>query len=159
MEPNENGVFVLIETIRAAAGALRAQPVSDEQIVDVIGHTRALERRLAEWRRGLESEVTSGDKGTEFEVQESRSAKRSYNTNGILAAFTQGMHRPEEALYELIAEDALRLTWRWTQLQAAAQRHDVTLAVAKHEIEDGDPDAVIGEVWTSKTTIVPLEVE
>ena len=85
-------------------------------------------------------------------------------TGVILAAFAgcleaEGfdVYDPDEALRYLIEEDAVRLTFRWTELGTAARALDVTLAVAKHEIEDGDPKALVGEVWSSRTSVVPKE--
>ena len=147
---------VLIADVQASFGALKNHAVPGDEMVDTIGRLKSLEGRLSRYRKDLESEVVAGDRGEEFVVTEARSAKRTYNTNGILAAFltdSEGF----DSLRMLMQADAVRLTWRWSQLQTAAQRHDVTLAVAKHEIEDGDPDALIGEVWTSRTGVVPIE--
>jgi len=154
--PSPTNTAGLLLDVQAAFGALKNHAVPGDEMVDTIGRVKALEGRLAAFRKDLESEVVAGDTGDEFVVTESRSAKRSYNTNGIFAAFAR-TSTPTEILQALLAEDAVRLTWRWTQLQAAAQRHDVMLAVAKHEIEDGDPDALVGEVWSSRTSVVPKE--
>jgi len=156
----EMTTFALLDEIQHWFGALKNHPVPGDEMVDTIGRVKALEGRLARFRKDLESEVVAGDTGDEFTVTEARSAKRTYNTNGILAAFASannGRWAPEVALNVLMQDDAVRLTWRWSQLQAAAQRHNVTMAVAKHEIEDGDPHALIGEVWSSRTSVVPKE--
>lgn len=149
-----------VAELRQAVRHVTQHPVTDDTIVDMIGAVRAVEVRLAEYRKGLESEVTSGQVGEAYQVTESRLAKRSYNTNGILAAFfpVTGVN-PAASLEVLMAADAVRLSWRWAQLQAAAQLYDVTLAVAKHEIEDGDPDALVGEVWSTSTRVIPKEAE
>ena len=153
--PDGSHTFGFVNDVEAAFGALKNHAVPGDEMVDTIGRLKALEGRLSRYRKDLESEVVAGDTGDEFVVTESRSAKRTYNTNGILAAFGRSDHAL--ALRALMEVDAVRLTWRWSQLQTAAQRHDVTLAVAKHEIEDGDPDALVGEVWTSRTGVVPIE--
>ena len=157
--------FGLLDDVHAAFGALKNHAVPGDEMVDTIGRLKALEGRLSRYRKDLESEVVAGDSGEEFVVTEARSAKRTYNTDGILAAFMRSLDDRVEghpssrtkSLRLLMQEDAVRLTWRWSQLQTAAQRHDVTLAVAKHEIEDGDPGALVGEVWTSRTSTVPIE--
>ena len=154
--PATSHTFDFIDAVEAAFGALKNHAVPGDEMVDTIGRLKALEGRLSRYRKDLESEVIAGDTGDEFVVTEARSAKRSYNTNGILSAFAEAP-TGHSALQLLLAEDAVRMTWRWSQLQTAAQRHDVTLAVAKHEIEDGDPDALVGEVWTSRTGVVPIE--
>jgi len=148
-----------IDDIHAAFGALKNHAVPGDEMVDTIGRVKALEGRLAAFRKDLESEVVAGDTGDEFTVTEARSAKRTYNTNGILAAFAGPPDgTPQyDPLRILMDFDAVRLTWRWTELQRASLGMDVTLAVAKHEIEDGDPEALIGEVWSSRTSVVPKE--
>lgn len=138
-----------------AINELIAWPVPGDQVVDTIGRVRVLEIKLAEYRRGLETETVSGDVGEQYRVTESRSARRTYNTDGLLAAFGGA----DEGLRKLMDCDAVRLTWRWSELQTAAQHYDVTLAIAKHEIEDGDPDTHVGEVWSIKTRVVAKEVE
>jgi len=145
-------IFGLLDDLQGAFGALKNHAVPGDEMVDTIGRLKALEGRLARYRKDLESEVVAGDTGDEFKVTGSRSATRSYNTNGLLAAFADS-----GGLAALLAEDAVRLTWRWSELQTASQRHDVTMAIAKHEIEDGDPKALIGEVWEDKTAVKPIE--
>jgi len=154
--PAGSHTFGFINDVESAFGALKNHAVPGDEMVDTIGRLKALEGRLARYRKDLESEVVAGDTGEEFVVTEARSAKRTYNTNGILSAFLTDQEG-FDSLRMLMQADAVRLTWRWSQLQTAAQRHDVTLAVAKHEIEDGDPDALVGEVWTSRTGVVPIE--
>jgi len=154
------GPFALIEGMRKTLGSLKLCPLSEGELVDVAGEVKALVAALTEYRKGLEAEMPSKAVGRGYRATESRSAKRSYNINGILGAFGRVVYDGagyDDPLRLLMAEDAVRLTWRWTQLQAAAEQHDVTLSIAKHEIEDGDPDALVGEVWSSRTSVVPKE--
>ncbi len=153
------GPFALIEGMRKTLRALKLCPVTEDELVDVAGEVKALVAALTEYRMGLEAEMPPKAVGEGYRATESRTAKRSYNTNGILAAFEGGFGiRPDGALRTLIEADAVRLTWRWTELKAAAQKFDVTLAIAQHEIEDGDPDALIGEVWSTKVGTEAVEV-
>lgn len=154
------GPFALIEEMRKTLTALKLCPVTEDELVDVVGEVKALVAALTEYRTGLEAEMPSKAIGKSYRATKSRTAQRSYNTNGILAAFRDPYSEEpgRNPLHLLMAEDAVRLTWRWTELLAAAQRYDVTLVIAQHEIKDGDPDALIGEVWSSKVGTEAVEV-
>ena len=138
----------IAEWARSVTETIRNTMPPDDELADVVADLQSAERLLAETRRMLMSELTGPLDGSEYRIVEGRAAKRSYNTSGLLAAFG-GF----DALPGLVAEDAVRLGWQWSKLQQAADRHDVTLSVAKHEIGDGDPEALVGEVWESKWRI------
>lgn len=167
MDELPQGPFALIEGMRKTLTALKLCPVSEDELVDVAGEVKALVAALTEYRKGLEAEMPAKATGKGYRATESRTAKRSYNTNGILAAFSRAK-TPRGAsvpfwnhsgyLGGLLEADAVRLTWRWTELKAMAERYDVTLTVAHHEIEDGDPDALIGEVWSSRIGTEAVEM-
>lgn len=129
------------------ADTIRHDPPADDQLPDVVADLQAAERTLADVRRMLMSEVTGPTQGQHFRIVSNRSAKRSYNTDGLLAAF--GGY---SALPSLVAADAVRLQWRWSELRRKAEVEDVTLVVASHEIGDGD-DALIGENWTTELRV------
>jgi hypothetical protein len=122
---------------------------TDSELADVVADLQTAERTLAECRRMLLSELTGPISGRRYRIVETRQAKRSYNTSGLLAAFG-GFG----ALPELVAQDAVRISWQWTNLQRAAQREDVTLSVAQHEIDDGD-EALVGETWNTRWAVEP----
>jgi len=140
----------LVTRLQEAVSDLSEWPIPEQDSVDTVGLLRAAEVRLAELRRRLVAEMDGTETGELYRAVETRSAKRSYNTNGLLAQF-------DGDLQDLIAFDAVRLQWQWTGLQKAANEWDVTLAVAKHEISDGDPDALVGEVWTRRVDVKGLE--
>lgn len=129
------------------ADTIRRDPPADDQLPDVVADLQAAERTLADVRRMLMSEVAGPTQGQHFRIVSSRSAKRSYNTDGLLAAFG-GL----SALPDLVAADAVRLQWRWSELRRKAEVEDVTLIVASHEIGDGD-EALIGENWTTELRV------
>lgn len=138
------------EWARGLAETIRNEGVADDQLADTVGDLRAAERVLADVRRMLMSELTGPVVGERAEVTESRSAKRSYNTSGLLSAFG-GF----DALPRLVSQDVVRVSWQWSNLRRVAAAEDVTLSVASHEIEDGDTEALIGEVWESKYEVKP----
>lgn len=149
----------LLERLNDAVADVCDWPFPEDSAVDVVGEVQRLERRLTDFRRMLVSELPAGVEGDVYRVEERNSASRTYNTNGILAAFTGAIEEgPEQALSDLLMERAVELKWRWTQLQRAANKYDVTLTIAHHEIEDGDPEALVGEVWKTVTSVKAKEV-
>ena len=149
-----------VEQLRETTAELIEVVVSDEDMVDVVGDVAAIHRRLGEWLRDQRSELGGGMKGERWMSVERRSATRSYNTNSLLARFADalpGGQSPAGALQRLLERDVVRLQWRWTDLQKAAEQDDVTLRVANHEITDGDPDADVGAVWSGRVTLESVE--
>lgn len=144
-----------LDSIAAAATALAAAAIPEHQLVDVAGDLRHAERRLADLRRNLESEIPPGAVGEKYKAVERRSAKRSYNSEALVRLFRDRWEAPSDsdALYELWRAGVIDVAWRWTDLQRAADKWDVTLGVAKHEIRDGDDSVHVGEVWRTVTTI------
>ena len=114
----------LVTRLQEAVSDLSEWPIPEDDSVDTVGLLRAAEVRLAELRRRLVAEMDGTETGEHYRAVETRSAKRSYNTNGLLAAFS-GVN-----LDLLLAHDAVALQWRWTQLQKLADAYDVTLVVA-----------------------------
>lgn len=129
---------------------IRKNPPSDAELPDVIADIQHAERVLRGLRQTLMSEVSGPLVGKEWRLVESRSARRSYNTSGILS--TLGGY---SVLPDLVSADAVRLQWQWTKLRNYFQREDKPLVITGHEIEDGD-DALVGEVWSSSFKPEPL---
>lgn len=134
---------------KAATRVIEGPQPTDDRVADALGRILFVERKLGQYRRGLAAE-SPDVKGKDYELVTVRRASRSYNTQGLLAKFANatGSGSPLEAIRRLIDSGALRLTWSYRKLLKAAADFDVTIATAKHEIEDGDPEADIGEVWT-----------
>ena len=147
------------ETLHALAvevkNAERLTPNQDE-LVDFVGTLGAYIRRLETLRRRHLSEIDGPTQGVAYKATTSRTAKRTYNTNGILAA-AKNAHPDSDPLLMLLGADAVRLAWRWTALEAFCNAFDVPLTKVFHEIGDGDPDAMVGEVWETKTRIEGLD--
>jgi hypothetical protein len=149
-EPN-----VLTGALRRAAGELIRSPIPEDEAVDVVGEVAAVIRDLQALIRSLKSEMAPEATGEAYTATTSRSAKRSYNTQGILAAaaIVMGSDDLTDTLRTLMEADAVRLTWRWTELQAVAIEYDMPMTIVRHEIEDGDPKALVGEIWTEATNV------
>ncbi len=140
--------------LRRAASDLIRQPIPEDEAVDVVGEVAAIIKDLQAFNKSLKSEMAPAATGRGYVATTSRSATRSYNTQGILSAAGRAMGAGTfEALKTLMKADAVRLTWRWTELQEAAIEHDIPMTIVRHEIEDGDPDAMVGEVWTEATSV------
>lgn len=151
-----------IERIKDATNDLRSVVIPDDHLVDVVGDTETVYRALGAVLRDLKAELDAGAVGERWESTKTRSATRTYNTNGLLSAFAQafpGAQTPAGALQRLVEHNVVTLGWRWTELQKAADRYDVTLPVAKHEIGDGDPSVLVGEVWRSRVQVRAVEPE
>jgi hypothetical protein len=146
----------LTDRLLEAAADLGEWPIPEEDSVDTVGLIRHVEKELAELRRRLVAEMDGTETGDHYQAYESRSAKRSYNTDGLLAAFGEGI-ADMYGLHKLIDAGAVRLQWQWTGLNRLADDYDVDLVIAKHEIADGDPDALVGEVWTRRVDVKAKE--
>lgn len=143
---------VLLTRLREAVADVSDWPFPEEDGPDVTGTVNYLVGMLNDLKRRLLAEAAPAE-GEHYRIVETRAAKRSYNTNGLLAAFTRPGESPNDTLKALLDADVVRLAWRWTDLQNLANDLDVTLSVAKHEIADGDPEALVGEVWTTNTRV------
>jgi hypothetical protein len=133
--------------------------IRGDELVDTVGELDRLITRLRDYRSRLISEVASGDTGQTYRAVESRSATRSYNTGLLLLDVMRRLPAGADlshAVGYLREADALRLSWRWTELQRVARDLDLTLSIAKHQIEDGDPSAHVGEVWGSTVRVEPI---
>lgn len=138
---------------KSVTDTIRHEPPNDQETADVVADLEQAERLLAGMRRELLAELPGPVSGRRYRIVEDRQAKRSYNTSGLLSAFG-GL----DALPRLVADDVVRLNWQWTKLRREAERDDVTLSVAQHEIDDGDPDALVGEVWKSRYRVEPADL-
>jgi hypothetical protein len=124
------------------------QPTDDP---DELGRIDKIIRDLTLIRKTSLAEMHGPIVGAAYRVTEQRKAKRSYNDAAIFASF----HDAGWGLQELIDADAVRMTWRWTELKAAAYSADVEMRIAGHEVESlGEIDAAqVGEVWSSSYKI------
>lgn len=146
--------------------AIRLMVVPEEDWALVANHLRTIEKDLAEKRREIESEATAvaqaartaepfgkklvyeSDRGA---LVEQTTRTRSFNTPGILAAIARGVDGTLlEAIQTAIEENALSLTWKISYLETIADRLGLDIPTTHHEIEDGDPDYLVGVVSTSK---------
>ena len=145
---------MLLNEIEDAIQALEAHPYpSDTEAVDWAGRIGHLISRLNTVKRGLMSEMTGPTRGEAYQIIETNAAERSYNSAAIIKAFAdEGLSLPD-----LIRFDAVRLSWRWTELNRVA-RGKVDLRVTQREIDDtGDVEGpMIGEVWKRKQEIKGL---
>lgn len=157
-----SGLIDPIEQATEAVRVVQQTHYTEAQLPDIVGRLKVLERFLASTRKNLEAEVGPGTPaGDNYQTSTARKCHRSYNTNGLLTAIRNGMDTEavdpvmlSEAIVHAMNADALRIQWQWTNLQKLVDELDVTLTIAKHEISDGDPQALIGEVWESRTSVV-----
>lgn len=136
--------------------AYLTEVTTDAELVDALGEINSFERWVADLRRTRASEVQAGATGTRWAFKQGRQAKRSYNTGRLMSRLwaaledymnTQGHLLFQDVLRILVDEKVIRITWSWTNLQKLADKLNLSLMVAKHEIMDGDPELDVGEVW------------
>lgn len=135
-----------LEDLERAASQLTIPPVGSE--ADWLGRVNKILRDIGGTRKLVLDELDGPVAGEDYRVVEGRKADRSYNTAALVAAF-EAKHW---TLRDLMNADAVRLSWRWTELKRAASDADVTLRIAAHEVTDfGDLDEeMIGEVWKTE---------
>jgi len=125
---------------------------SDGATVDVLGEIREVEKGLANLRLKTAVEISAGTKGDDWVMNQGRECTRSYNNDALFATFMKayGDGRDDATLVatilDLVDAGALSFKWNWTKLNELAERLDVSLQIAKHEIADGDEEHV-GELW------------
>lgn len=147
----------LLTRIEADVTDLVRLPVPEEDTPDAAGRGRALENKLAGWRRGMVVELPSTTKGEKYKVVVGRKCDRSYSIAPVVTAL--GDKYPDdnnfELLMRLITSQAVKLTWSWTYIKRMFEREDMELRIVSHEIlDDGDPDGPhVGEVWTNTQAI------
>ena len=158
-----DGTHVLVAPVADAAFTLTGTPIPEDDLLDVIGDTQAVIRTLQEMVGLLKSELPDKVASPRYREAGGRSATRSYNTDRILAKVAGGMDAQAPAdtpgvsvpavLGFLKFSDALRLTFRWTELKGVFEALDIPMTITSHEIVDGDLDADVGEVWTKATKV------
>ena len=147
----------LAPTMRIQAGidALEEDPIPEAELVDAVGAIDYLIKQLRTIRNGLLAETPPKAKGLNYRAVESRKATRTYNTQGLLAKMMERLDTDAAgAVRYLMEHDAVRLTWRWTELKDVSHRVGLTMVVAPREIEDGDPEALVGETWSTSTRVL-----
>ena len=129
----------------------------DDEVADFLGQIRAAEVRLATYRQGLVAE-TPAVEGAEYRIEETRRAKRTYSTWGIV--LTYGDHRDStalEAIRELVHQDVMRVSWHWTNLKNLFRDEGIELVVIRGEVTPDQVDVHVGEVWETKSGVKPKE--
>ncbi len=124
---------------------------TDEELIDIIGTIKSVERRYKPTVTGAVKEVspTAAEKersGEIHKVDVSREAKRSFNTPALMtllqgAGFT---------LMDLIEHDVVRLSWQWSKLMQFATARGLEVKVVKREVASLAPDdkgGMVGELW------------
>jgi hypothetical protein len=173
-----------IRLIRKHASELSRLAPSDAGIADACGLTREIEVLLGETRRSWEQvaademepihnhdrseRVNPYDRGTpvavgkQYELVPTYKTDRSYNSPAILAGLAGADGTILQALRLAMDVDAVRLTWRFTQLKRLLSDQRVPLRIEYQEINDdaGTDGAMIGEyTYQSGMKRVPVKGE
>jgi hypothetical protein len=141
---------------------LAIEHAPDDRLVDVLGEVNSVATRIGALKRIAASEVHDGDHGEQWQVEQKRRGKRSYNTGGLLYQLGEQMYYTNTLalLMDMISLGVISLKWNWSPLKELMQQHNLDLRRATHEIEDDDPDYDYGEYWEdANPRYVPIEKE
>ena len=143
-------VQALLDNIEHSVRELaRTAQTEGPETADIIGRVRAIETKLAEYRRSLVSELPEPTVGAAYKVTPRIVIDRSYSLSSILGtAASVSNGDPFQALMYLIRNDAVRVSPQWSALRKFFVAHDLELRVVGHEIvDDGTMDGPhVGEV-------------
>lgn len=148
------------------ANALRDAPIPEEVWALVANHLRSIEIDLAKKRLEVQDQASAVAQaardaeplGKKLVYESDRGAlvektirRRSFNSSGIFAAvMNAGEFTVGEALQALTGANAVELGWKISFLENVADKYGFDLPTTHHEIEDGDPEYLVGVVSTSK---------
>lgn len=130
----------------------------EEALVDVLGQLNSAERGIGDERRRAAGEVVHGTSGERWAFEQGRRAVRSFNNSSLLSKFMEAFESdPWHTLKQLIAADALRVSWQYTNLTRVAEKAGVQLSETNVAVADGD-EHDIGAVWQDASPrYVPIE--
>jgi hypothetical protein len=140
----------LLQRLEDATVALKRQPVPEDATADVVGRIRAVERSLAETRRGLMAEIDGDLEGTEYIVRDGRKATRTFNSQAILKDVTDALDTTSVAyaLRWLTDAGAVKLSWTWTRLEKAMADTGASLRIQQRPIDEETVDGPhVGVSW------------
>lgn len=146
--------------------ALRDAEIPEEDWALVANHLRSIEKDLAKKRREVEADASFvasearkaepfGEKvvyeSPQGDLHEEITRVRSFNSSGILAAVMEhGDLGFAEAIVLLSNANALELKWKISFLENVGDKLGFDFRTAHHEIEDGDPEYLVGVTSTTK---------
>ncbi len=162
------GMAGLVEALQQAAKAVTDAIPDDDELADAVGLVRQVERKLQDarlrWERVAQEMEPIPDedrsvepkgravpvaRGKRYELVPQHKTVRSYNTPAIFTAIQNATDWTSWAtLRDLMEADALRLTWRWTELNNLLAELRVPLHKGYEEVDDdsGTEAPMVGEV-------------
>jgi len=161
LKPYEESLAGLTEN----ANALRLAAIDEEDWAMVANQLRTIEVDLGKKRREIEGDASdvaqaardANPMGKKLVYESDRGdlvewTKRtySYNSSGILMAVMDYIPDLGAALRTLIEANAVELKWKISFLENVADRLGFDFRKAHHEIEDGDPEYLVGVVSKSE---------
>lgn len=182
---DDTNISELLRRLRRDAVSISKLTPSDQELADTVGLTREIEVRLADTRHRWEQltaemepvyepdtsrRVNEAERagppvavGKRYELVPQYKTVRTYNTPAILVAIAEatGMG-PIDALQDALGADAVRLSWRWTQLKRYLRDRHVTIRIGHDAVSDhdGTDQPMVGEVRVqSGVKRVPLRDE
>ncbi len=132
-------LFALEQTPKLVKRLIR-EAHGENEIVDILGTIRSVERALADERQLAATEIPAGTAGRSWEFVQGMKWEKSFSTAKIM----RDMQGAGITILDLIEADAVRLDWQYLKLKKMFRRADITLQMASHEIQPDDPDHHIG---------------
>jgi len=143
---------------RVAKAAVMAAR-NDDELADTVGTLNSVRAAIQQLKVSTQTELPDGAGGSRWLYTAERKSHRSYNTSSLILKAMNAIGSPNfgQALRFLIEKGVITIKWNWTPLQQLIRDHNIEVTVVRHEIEDGDPNADIGEWWDDgKHTLKPV---
>lgn len=125
---------------------------NDEDLTDLLGAAMDTERAFKQMRSTAAAELEAGTTGQRFKFRQGRESVKTYNTSGLLIEFVRAMDLPPlETLMHLIRVGVVSLEWHFSRLEREMYAKGISITMAAKDIEDGDPDHLVGKRWKDKS--------
>jgi len=163
--------LALVKQLSELVDAICSRPPTDDELADVIGHMSRIETKLGTTRRSWERithelpPIPRSDRtrrvdkntraasptaqGRDFELVPQFKTVRSYNTGAILLAVSEATGWDTwRTMLEARRADAVRWSWRYTDLRNWLRSLGVTVSTGGQETSDDDDvtGPMIGEI-------------
>ena len=151
MTPKASTFDTVVEMIEEFPAQVRwaIEHAPDDRLIDVLATINSTATQINVEKRRAASEVQDGDHGDTWKVEQGRKGMRSFNTAGLLATIGKRMRHTSTwtTLKMLMDTGVVKIEWSWSKLETFMKATNVELRMARHEIEEGDPDYDYGEFY------------
>jgi hypothetical protein len=130
-----------LEGVPSKAKELTLKADSDEQLVDITGTIKGVEKALSGVRAGVAAELVSGTEGQRYRMTQGNRSQFSYNTPLLLKTISEALGLTlTMTLGYLLNRNIITIEWRFKALTSFLDEKDISISVARHDVTDGDPE-------------------